>query len=319
MGLFSFLRKNKQQTDPDQGVYRSKADTGFGPGAEQGELPLRTRKAKANKAGNQPNEAVDPVLPEKKRARRRLVGAVALVLAVVIVLPMILDSEPKSLPNDIAIQIPSRDKVDASAGANASASAASVSNSSGLDQQEEIVDPASSTPVAPTPAPPPATVAKPAVSDNAGNTAATPPKVVAAAPPEAASKPEPKPEPKPKPEAKPEAKPKPKAEPSQVADKQDDAARAQAILDGRGGAAPAADKKPGKFVLQVAALATQDKVDELQGKLKDAGIHSYTQKVPTQAGERIRVRVGPFSSKEEAEKTRAKLAKLGLSGSLIPG
>lgn len=323
MGLFSFLRKNKQQTDPDQGVYRSKADTGFGPGAEQGELPLRSRKAKANKAGNQPNEAVDPVLPEKKRARRRLVGAVALVLAIVIVLPMILDSEPKSLPNDIAIQIPSRDKADASAGAgtgaNASASAASVSNSSGLDQQEEIVDPASSTPVSPTPAPPPAAVAKPAVSDNAGNAAATPPKVVAAVPPEVASKPEPKPKSETKPEPKPEAKPKPKAEPSQVADKQDDAARAQAILEGRGAAAPAADKKPGKFVLQVAALATQDKVDELQGKLKDAGIRSYTQKVPTQAGDRIRVRVGPFSSKEEAEKTRAKLAKLGLSGSLIPG
>ncbi len=316
MGLFSFLRKNKQQTDPDQGVYRSKADTGFGPGAEQGELPLRSRKAKSNKAGNQPNEAVDPVLPEKKRARRRLVGAVALVLAVVIVLPMILDSEPKSLPNDIAIQIPSRDKVDASA----SASAASVSNSSGLDQQEEIVDPASSTPVAPTPAPTPAAVAKPAVSDN---TAATPPKVVAVTPPEVAPKPEPKPEPKAKPETKPEPKPEPKpkskAEPSQVADRQDDAARAQAILEGRGATAPAADKKPGKFVLQVAALATQDKVDELQGKLKDAGIHSYTQKVPTQAGDRIRVRVGPFSSKEEAEKTRAKLAKLGLSGSLIPG
>ncbi|SDY42603.1 DedD protein [Collimonas sp. OK242] len=306
MGLFSFLRKNKQQTDPDQGVYRSKADAGFGLGAEQGELPLRARKAKASKVGNQPNEAVDPVLPEKKRARRRLVGAVALVLAVVIVLPMILDSEPKSLPNDIAIQIPSRDKLGASASASASA-AASVSNSSGLDQQEEIVDPASSTPVAP--APPAASAAKPAVAGNAA-TAPTP-KVVAVAPPEVAPKPEPKP--------KPEAKPKPKTEPSQVADKHDDAARAQAILEGRAVAAPAADKKPGKFALQVAALASQDKVDELQGKLKEAGIHSYTQKIPTQAGDRIRIRVGPFNSKEEAEKMRAKLTRLGLNGSLIPG
>lgn len=330
MGLFSFLRKNKQQTDPDQGAYRSKADTGFSPGAEQGELPLRTRKAKANQPGNQPNEPVDPVLPEKKRARRRLVGAVALVLAVVIVLPMVLDSEPKSLPNDIAIQIPSRDKSGASVDASSSGSAAaSVSNSSGLDQQEEIVDPASSTPVAPTSVPsvpPAATAAKPAASDKAGNTATAPTPAstaVAMVPPEVAPKPEPKPEPKPKPEtkpeAKPEAKPKPKAEPSRVADKPDDASRAQAILEGRAVAAPAADKKPGKFVLQVAALASQDKVDELQGKLKEAGIHSYTQKVPTQAGDRIRIRVGPFSSKEEAEKTRAKLAKLGLSGSLIPG
>ncbi|HWW04390.1 SPOR domain-containing protein [Collimonas sp.] len=328
MGLFSFLRKNKQQTDPDQGAYRSKADTGFNSGSEQGELPLRARKAKASKAANQSNEAVDPVLPEKKRARRRLVGAVALVLAVVIVLPMILDSEPKPLADDIAIQIPSRDKsgnnasnsADASASASAKA-AASVSNSSGLDRQEEIVDPAGNTPVAPTPAPPAAVTSKPAVSGNTAVTAAPTPPLAAVAPPEAAPKSEAKPESKPKPEAKPkpEQKPKPKAEPNPVADKHDDAARALAILDGRTDTAPAADKKPAKFVLQVAALASQDKVNELQGKLKEAGIHSYTQKVPTQAGDRIRIRVGPFSSKEEAERTRAKLSKLGLSGSLIPG
>jgi DedD protein len=312
MGLFSFLRKNKQQTDPDQGIYRSKADTGIGPGAEQAELPLRSRKTKANKAGNQANEAVDPVLPEKKRARRRLVGAVALVLAVVIILPMILDSEPKPLADDIAIQIPSRDKSGASAPASA---AAPLSNSSGLDRQEEIVDPASA-PV--TPAPPAAAV-KPAATDNAAVTTPAPPKMAAVVPPETAPKPESKPESKPKPEVKPEAKPKPEQKPAPVAEKHDDAARAQAILEGRADAAPAADKKPAKFVLQVAALASQDKVDELQGKLKEAGIRSYTQKVPTQAGERIRIRVGPFSSKEEAEKTRAKLGKLGLNGSLIPG
>ncbi|WP_323510346.1 SPOR domain-containing protein [Glaciimonas sp. CA11.2] len=32
----------------------------------------------------------------------------------------------------------------------------------------------------------------------------------------------------------------------------------------------------------------------------------------------MRIRVGPFSSKEEAEKARAKLVPLGLSGSLLP-
>ncbi len=90
-----------------------------------------------------------------------------------------------------------------------------------------------------------------------------------------------------------------------------------AILEGKAAAKPA-EAAGQKFVLQVAALATQDKVDELQEKLRGAGIKSYTQKVPTQAGERTRVRVGPFSSKEEAEKVRAKLGKLGLSGSLVP-
>ena len=42
----------------------------------------------------------------KKRARRRLVGAIALVLAVVVFLPMILDNKPKPVSQDIAINIP---------------------------------------------------------------------------------------------------------------------------------------------------------------------------------------------------------------------
>jgi DedD protein len=78
--------------------------------------------------------------------------------------------------------------------------------------------------------------------------------------------------------------------------------------------APAAEK----FVVQVAALATQDKVDELQQRLKAAGIASYTQKISTPAGQRIRVRVGPFSSREEADNALARLARLGLNGSLVP-
>jgi len=53
----------------------------------------------------------------RKRARRRLVGAVALVVVVVVFLPMVLDGEPKPLSQDIAINIPSppgeEDDVDA--------------------------------------------------------------------------------------------------------------------------------------------------------------------------------------------------------------
>ena len=45
----------------------------------------------------------------KKRARRRLIGAVALVLLVVIVLPMVLDKEPKPLQNELSVQIPRQD------------------------------------------------------------------------------------------------------------------------------------------------------------------------------------------------------------------
>lgn len=43
----------------------------------------------------------------KKRARRRLIGAIALVAGTAAVLPMVLDSEPKPTSQDINIQIPS--------------------------------------------------------------------------------------------------------------------------------------------------------------------------------------------------------------------
>src|SRR5690242_19767949 len=49
----------------------------------------------------------DEELQLKKRARRRLVGAIVLVTAVAVVLPMILDSEPKPATQSINIQIPS--------------------------------------------------------------------------------------------------------------------------------------------------------------------------------------------------------------------
>lgn len=47
----------------------------------------------------------------RKRARRRLVGAVTLVILAVVFLPMILDSEPKQEQQEIDILIPSEDQV----------------------------------------------------------------------------------------------------------------------------------------------------------------------------------------------------------------
>ena len=47
----------------------------------------------------------------KSRARRRLIGAAALALAVVVILPMVLDREPKITGQDIDLRIPAPDKV----------------------------------------------------------------------------------------------------------------------------------------------------------------------------------------------------------------
>jgi DedD protein len=59
----------------------------------------------------------------------------------------------------------------------------------------------------------------------------------------------------------------------------------------------------GRYVVQVAALATQEKASEMQARLRGAGVNAYTEK----AGALVRVRVGPFGSRDEAEKVRAKV------------
>ncbi len=51
----------------------------------------------------------DADLQLKKRARRRLVGAAALALFAVLVLPMVMDREPRPLNQDIQVRIPSQD------------------------------------------------------------------------------------------------------------------------------------------------------------------------------------------------------------------
>ncbi|MEO8767748.1 MAG: SPOR domain-containing protein, partial [Nitrosospira sp.] len=48
----------------------------------------------------------------RKRARRRLVGAVTLVIAAVVILPMVLDNKPEQRSQEIDIRIPSEDSTD---------------------------------------------------------------------------------------------------------------------------------------------------------------------------------------------------------------
>jgi len=48
----------------------------------------------------------------RKRARRRLIGAITLVIAAVVILPMVLDSKPEQRRQEIDIRIPSEDSAD---------------------------------------------------------------------------------------------------------------------------------------------------------------------------------------------------------------
>jgi DedD protein len=51
----------------------------------------------------------DEELQLRRRARRRLIGAIVLVAAIVVVLPMVLDTEPRPISQNISIRIPSTD------------------------------------------------------------------------------------------------------------------------------------------------------------------------------------------------------------------
>ena len=338
MGLSSLFSKKPQQTgsaDENEGEYSSRAE----------EASQAVRGKAKRKAGKSSSEPLDPVLPEKKRARRRLVGAVALVIAAVIGLPMVFDSEPKPLPDDIAIQIPSKDQP--LPRQNGSRPAATVPAGAALDQREEMVDPHAAVPGGGASqtgltAPKAGTKADPlreqtiAPSESDNSVADTNHRTAGAAgtdhPTVAKSNPATTPvangvkQPDGRAPAALAKTPKPAtvtASDSTARSSDSDAARARAILDGD--ADPAAKDvgkpavKPGHIVLQVAALTSRDKVAELQGKLKAAGIASHTQTVATDSGERIRVRIGPFATKEEADRARTRLQGLGLSGSVVPG
>ncbi|PLZ01011.1 SPOR domain-containing protein [Burkholderia sp. WAC0059] len=97
MGIFSFGRK-----DDDAPVRRG---AGSGRRAQGARTERRSRRPERADADAM---LLDPTLPEKQRARRRLVGAIALVIAAIVILPMVLDSHPKPVTDDIAIDIPSR-------------------------------------------------------------------------------------------------------------------------------------------------------------------------------------------------------------------
>jgi DedD protein len=294
MGLFSFLNKNKQETAGEDSGYYSREDDA---------AATRARSKRASSAGDpapargkKPSATDDPVLPEKKRARRRLVGAVALALAVAVGLPMVLDSEPKPLASDISIQIPSREKVAPMPVPEAPASAVSAADS--LDKREQFVEPPKAEPTDVKTVSPKSAEPKPQPKPEAKPAAKVEPKPAG-----------PKPaEPRPSVKAPAKAEEKAAAKPAKAPE---ESTRALSILEGK----PAEDSGQ-KFVVQVAALASQEKVNELQDKLKEAGIRSFTRKVPTASGERIQVKVGPFS-KEEADKMRARLDKVGLAGSMV--
>jgi DedD protein len=92
-----------------------------------------------------------------------------------------------------------------------------------------------------------------------------------------------------------------RAAPSDAAQKEADAKRAEAILNAEA------------FVVPLGAFANRENVKQLEAKLSKAGVKYFTETVSTPGGEQIRVRAGPFPSKDVAEGAREQLKTLGLS------
>ena len=207
---------------------------------------------RANAPSKKTQDPVQDVGTLQKRGRRRLVGAIALVLLAVIILPMVFDPEP--LPNAplVSVRIPGED----------------------------------STKFTPKVAPKPAAPEPLAVEKKAAEIAAEPTPAPALAPAPKAETENPVREP-----AKPAEKPAAKAGEKSVA------------------SAPANEQ----FMVQVGAFASPDKVKEITDQLKEAKLPHYTESVATAKGTVTRVRLGPFSSKDAAEKALERAKALGLN------
>lgn len=243
----------------------------------------------------------------RQRAKYRLAGATLLVLIGVIGLPMLFDKQPRPMAVDTPISIPDRNKVAPLVVPVAPAAAPRVATAPApVVAAEAPSKPAAS--IAPVP-----TDASAAASADKNNASKSPLALIdkgpvatntieKAAP--SASKPEP---------TKPEIN------------------RAQALLDGKqvdakavkaeaAAIKPAATKPPvteDRFVVQVGAFAESDRAHEVRMKLERAGLKTYAQTAETKDGRRIRVRLGPFSTRAEADKAADKVKTLSLPASVL--
>ena len=254
---------------------------------------FRARGQKGEEQSRSPAETIDDM---RRRARHRLIGATVLVLIGVLGFPLLFDTQPRPIQVDIPIEIPDRDKT----------------RPLGAGGKIAAAEPAA-TPAAPPS--PPAAVAVPPVADKvpANASLAAKEEVVAEKPVRAAPVKDDKQEkrvatapavPEPKAERKVEAK-------APVAS--DEGAKARALLEGK----PAVAEGQERFVLQVGAFADADKARETRTRLERAGLKTYTQEVDTKDGKRIRVRVGPYTQRAEADKAAAQIKGLSLPVSVL--
>ena len=228
----------------------------------------------------------------KKRARRRLVGAVTFASVVAVVLPMVMDNQPRQVVDEVEIRIPGQD-------------------------EKPFAPKFAVTPVekvAPKATEPPADskALVPAESAPAAEPVAPTAKVVEGPKEKPAEKPPVKGSEKTAP--KPEKSPEKAAEKPVAAEATAEAKRAAAILAGQGATPDAAPAKSGEFVILIGAFANEENVRNLRAKLAEKNVKTYVEALDTPGGKKTRVRAGPFGNREAAEKALEKMKQVGVSG-----
>ncbi len=247
-------------------------------------LPGQATSEPQGNTSNSPAESVDAM---RRRARHRLIGASVLVVLGVVGFPLLFDTQPRPVSVDIAVDIPDR----ASAKPLVDTSTPKpLSTSAGLDAKEEVVDTKSEAKLE----------AKAEIKPEVAVAGAAGAAAVAAVVPKAEAKPEPV-----KTDVQSEAKTD--AKPEAKADTKVDAKTAK----------PTDSKDAGRFVVQAGTFSDEAKLRETRSKLEKAGISTYTQVIEGKDGRRVRVRVGPFSSRDEADKVARKIKQLSLQPQVL--
>jgi DedD protein len=299
------------------------------------------------------SESPDPQLQLKKRARRRLVGAVAFAGLAAVVLPMVMDEEPRRPIQDVQIRIPGQDQVPFQPEELADRAAPSRPAAARDAGGEKHNAPASTAVEAAA-----ALTDKPAVIAAAEPSGKTDEKAREKKPAKSAEKPPDKADKKgvksaeqmpeklaEKKVSKPAEKVPEKAVEKQVAKATDkvpekppvkkvdkpaekppetgaeetgkppaDDDQHSATSGKPPEAAPARSGAGGQAVILIGAFANPENAKQLQGKISGAGVSTYTEILDTPDGKKTRVRAGPFPNREAAEKALDKLKKIGVSG-----
>lgn len=277
MGIFSFGKKD------DDAPTRRGGRTGASRNVRTERTERVERRTRRTERPESDALLLDPTLPEKQRARRRLVGAIALVVGAVIVLPMVLDSHPKPVTDDIAIDIPNRPAHQAVAPRDDDAADVQA----GVAHDEP---PASDVAVAAAPAPAAKDTAKPAAKP-AATTSTTSTTTASVTPP--------------KPAAKPVA-PKPAPAPATVAN-------ADAAADS-GDASSAASPAGARFAVQLGSFKDDTTARSWATKLKSAGVPAYVEHRKQADGSTATLlRAGPFADRAAASAAIAKVREAGLT------